>query len=424
MGKKAYVGVSNKARTVKNIYIGVGGKARKVVKGYVGVNGVARQFWPSIDGWKTIFKDGEFIDTWPLLVGGFITTIADYTDTYNDNPDSWKYTMWRTTYGYQSGGFNEFLTTPIFMWDKSYAQTSNVPYGWYIEDGHLCFAMANSQSVVGAELKIPIKRAYNLKGFEITGTIDPNSEQQYGDIETGFSLRSDAIGVPGARVNQPTVMSGQRFWKGQYRTIKYTYGGAGLDYADSINIELRDNVIYKIKKIRILCDYDYLCATHEPDEYTSGKIEEVHYDDIPGIFRAQPFLPPAVGFNFENYQFAAKNNNAKIARVYIKKRNTNEVRIVLLTDNPNNFNGRYISIYDKRNPTYLDIPTGNYKWYEVEYAGNTYYVYGFGNDVIGLYNIDPDIYTYVNSNISGDWRIGEIAYYIFDGTTTRKAKEV
>ena len=48
MGKKAYVGVSNKARTVKNIYVGVGGKARKVVKGYVGVNGVARQFWPSI----------------------------------------------------------------------------------------------------------------------------------------------------------------------------------------------------------------------------------------------------------------------------------------------------------------------------------------------------------------------------------------
>ena len=48
MGKKAYVGVSDKARTVKNIYVGVGGKARKVVKGYVGVNGVARQFWPSI----------------------------------------------------------------------------------------------------------------------------------------------------------------------------------------------------------------------------------------------------------------------------------------------------------------------------------------------------------------------------------------
>ena len=423
MGKKAYVGVSNKARTVKNIYVGVGGKARKVVKGYVGVNGVARQFWPSIDGWKTIFKDGVFVDTWPMLVRG-ITTIADFDDTYNDNPDSWKYTMWRTTYGYQSGGFREFLTTPIFMWDKLYAQTSNVPYGWYIEDGHLCFSRADSQSVVGARLHIPIKRAYNLKGFEITGTLDPNSSQQYGDIETGLSLREDAIGVPGETANYPTVWSGQRFWIGQYKTIKYTYGGTGLDYADSINIELRDNVIYKIKEIRILCDYDYLCATHEPDEYTSGKIEEVNYDDIPGAFRAQPLLPPAVGYHFENYQFAVKNNNARIARVLIRKRNTNEVRIVLLTDNPNNLAGRYISIYDKRNPSYVDFPNGWYVWNEIEYAGHTYYVYGFGNDLVELYNMDPDIYTYVNSNISGDWRIGEIAYYIFDGTTTRKAKEV
>ena len=52
MGKKAYIGVSDKARTVKNIYVGVGDKARKVVKGYVGVNGVARQFWPSRNPWN------------------------------------------------------------------------------------------------------------------------------------------------------------------------------------------------------------------------------------------------------------------------------------------------------------------------------------------------------------------------------------
>ena len=45
MAKKAYVGISDTARNVKNIYVGVGGVARKVVKGYVGVNGVARQFW-------------------------------------------------------------------------------------------------------------------------------------------------------------------------------------------------------------------------------------------------------------------------------------------------------------------------------------------------------------------------------------------
>lgn len=52
MGKKAYVGVGDKAQTVKNIYVGVGGKAQKVVKGYVGVNGKAQQFWPARNPWN------------------------------------------------------------------------------------------------------------------------------------------------------------------------------------------------------------------------------------------------------------------------------------------------------------------------------------------------------------------------------------
>lgn len=45
MAKKAYVGVSNKARRVKKIYIGISGKARKVRKGYIGVAGKARLFF-------------------------------------------------------------------------------------------------------------------------------------------------------------------------------------------------------------------------------------------------------------------------------------------------------------------------------------------------------------------------------------------
>lgn len=45
MAKKAYVGVSSKARKTKKIYIGVSGKARKVKKGYIGVNGKARLFF-------------------------------------------------------------------------------------------------------------------------------------------------------------------------------------------------------------------------------------------------------------------------------------------------------------------------------------------------------------------------------------------
>ena len=45
MTKRAYVGVSGKARKVKKIYLGVEEKARKVKRGYIGVGGVARPFW-------------------------------------------------------------------------------------------------------------------------------------------------------------------------------------------------------------------------------------------------------------------------------------------------------------------------------------------------------------------------------------------
>lgn len=45
MAKKAYIGVSNKARRVGKIYIGVSNKARKVRKGYIGVAGKARMFF-------------------------------------------------------------------------------------------------------------------------------------------------------------------------------------------------------------------------------------------------------------------------------------------------------------------------------------------------------------------------------------------
>ena len=56
MAKKAYIGVENIARNVKNIYIGVNDVARKIVKGYIGdENGIARQWWPSII-WKHIFR--------------------------------------------------------------------------------------------------------------------------------------------------------------------------------------------------------------------------------------------------------------------------------------------------------------------------------------------------------------------------------
>lgn len=52
---KCYIGVSGKAKNIKNIYIGVAGKARRVVKAYVGVGGKARLFWAggSVYKWGT-----------------------------------------------------------------------------------------------------------------------------------------------------------------------------------------------------------------------------------------------------------------------------------------------------------------------------------------------------------------------------------
>lgn len=420
MAKKSYVGISGTAKNIPNKgYIGISNKSKKLLKGYVGVNGVAKQFWPSKDGWRTIFKDGAWVETWPLLLSGIIT-IDDYADTYRANADSWDYSRWNNYYN-----IREYLTTPIFTWEKLYAQSATVPYGWKIEGNELVFERADSQSAEGCTISIPIGRAYNLRGFAITGTIDASSQQQYGDIETGFYVRLKSS-VPSASVFNPTVISGQRFWMNQYRTIKWEIPSQqSVDYVDSINISVKDNVKYKIKEIKILCDYDYLCATHEPDEYISGKIEEVHYDDIPSVFRAEMWLPPAYGFNYINYEFGGKNNNAKLARVFVKKRGTSEVRFVLLTDNPDNIAGRRISINNKRNISYTDIVRGSYwVWNEIQYAGNTYYVFGLNDVVPGFHNIDLDVYTYVDSNISGDWKIGEIAYFIFDGTTTRKKKEV
>lgn len=74
MAKAAYIGVTEKARKVKNIYIGVNGIARKVKKGYIGVNGVARLFYdadaggwtsgtlPSSANWTSVaFGNGRFV---------------------------------------------------------------------------------------------------------------------------------------------------------------------------------------------------------------------------------------------------------------------------------------------------------------------------------------------------------------------------
>ena len=53
MPKKAYVGVSNKAKNVVKVRLGVDNIARNVLKGYVGdENGIAKQWWPPGNAWN------------------------------------------------------------------------------------------------------------------------------------------------------------------------------------------------------------------------------------------------------------------------------------------------------------------------------------------------------------------------------------
>ena len=98
MAKKAYIGVSDKARKVKKIYVGVNGVARKVKNGYVGISGVARKFYAAVEA--TILPDGVLYNRG--------THNATYTGTATGStslPLSWsnkKYAEWQniSLYGY------------------------------------------------------------------------------------------------------------------------------------------------------------------------------------------------------------------------------------------------------------------------------------------------------------------------------------
>lgn len=93
---KCYIGVSNKARNIKNIYIGVNGKARKVQKAYIGVGGKARIFWAggTIRKWGTATPLSEprydfgaaHVGNYALFAGG-ISTVGNIesVETYNSS---------------------------------------------------------------------------------------------------------------------------------------------------------------------------------------------------------------------------------------------------------------------------------------------------------------------------------------------------
>lgn len=160
MGKKAYVGVSDKARTVKNIYVGVEGKARKVIKGYVGVNGVARQFWAVAEGLYIFFKDAFFsfdprttlFDLPALAKSPLNNKIIESSKEYLDDI---------------KGLFLAYLSTDegsAFWGDAGYTffnYKANTSYNWQIDEANYIYKTENS-TVANSDNKlfIPISRVY------------------------------------------------------------------------------------------------------------------------------------------------------------------------------------------------------------------------------------------------------------------------
>lgn len=94
----AYIGVSGKARKVKNFYIGVNGKARKVKKAYIGVNGKARLFYSSgVDlpdyKWKvsSVGRSAEWMDI--AYGAGVFVAVANGTNQAARSSDGINWTL-------------------------------------------------------------------------------------------------------------------------------------------------------------------------------------------------------------------------------------------------------------------------------------------------------------------------------------------
>lgn len=94
-----YIGVSSKARKIKNIYLGVSNKARKVKKGYIGVNGVARQFYSSGISKATLLTGGATLPA--VKMGGAAAAVEDKYALFGGG-ESGSSNYSSTVYGYDS----------------------------------------------------------------------------------------------------------------------------------------------------------------------------------------------------------------------------------------------------------------------------------------------------------------------------------
>jgi len=185
MAKKAYVGVSNKARQVKNIYVGVGGKARKVVKGYVGVGGKARQFWPALEKMYVIFK-GQV----NRLGYGTLNYLNRYPTHSTDTPvetttNSFAFIMKKLGM-VKTSGIGVILPTRGFGFDQFWENDGNSDQWMFVNVNQAIQKTNTSTSSADStnRLYIPINRVYLPKNslgkficqikVDAKGTITPS----------------------------------------------------------------------------------------------------------------------------------------------------------------------------------------------------------------------------------------------------------
>ena len=417
MPKKAYVGVDNVARKVNKIYVGVNGVARKVVKGYVGVNGVARQFWPSVSNRKVIFENGQFFNTW----NGF-----DLGTWWYLSQPQWGRTDNRHYEKIWNSSDAAYLMTSVAAWKPSVNQTPPVALDWEIDGDLFVISSGDSKGTIG----IPFKHVRHLRNIYVT---------LKGDSIIRNCWRAGTYNPIYKRNDYPMVSitsgdSGRVIT--EYETVR-VFRSADLVNPGILYFETLENINFYIKKIEIDCDSSYLTATHEVDEYITGNVQEVNFEEVPSLL-IQNNLED-IGDYYSFYSIIGHYS-------YPETANDNVYRVLIANDywytgasdrgkglccvfiSKNQFKVRHARL----NHTTHNVISGSNvleNSQTITYAGNTYYYYiaeelpkTEPSDSL-VSNLDYDLVTRINTVGTVDdfdFRIGEIAYIILDGTISEQ----
>lgn len=177
MAKKAYIGVNNIAKNVKDIYVKDNGELKEIIKGYVGVNGVAQLFYE---------KEEEVVEEvkgfWDLYVTAANQRMA--TATYQGSAQTW-------TKNYDGIAFYAPIKTSFYgnATCIAYVIVSPNEYGSYIKETNTVSSVTTYRNYDKWYFVIPIK------GADLNATLQPNTrlltEKVYAD--SAYDISSELI---------------------------------------------------------------------------------------------------------------------------------------------------------------------------------------------------------------------------------------